>query len=294
MKAVVTGATGFIGSALTAQLARAGVTVYAVGRNPEKLATLARREGVTALVDAPGHAGIPQGVDVFFHCAFEGGFGGTALKNYALQLRNAALACDAAAHAAALGARKFVLASTVNTVELRSFIGSESFKPRYTCIYSAGKLAAELMGKTIAHNTGMPFCTALIAMPYGEGNTAATLPNVVMSHLASGKRPALIEGRNLYDLIYIGDVAGALMAIGAKGRNFRDYYVGHRELQSFKRWIEQMRDVLAPELELVFGEYPDSPSLDYSLLDLDALYRDTGFECTADFETSIRRTAEWL
>ena len=34
--------------------------------------------------------------------------------------------------------------------------------------------------------------------------------------------------------------------------------------------------------------------MDYSYTDLEALYRDTGFECTADFAQTIREQAEYL
>ncbi len=297
--AIVTGATGFIGMALTRELSRAGVRVYAIDINAEKLGVFSELPGVEAICarigdDGASYEQIPNDSDVFYHCAFAGGFGGEALKNYDLQLKNATLAGDAAELALKLGARKFVFASTVNTVELRSFIGNEDFKPRYTCIYSAGKLAAELICKTLAYNGGMEFCTALVAMPYGEGNGARTLPNIVMEQLMTGVKPRLIEGGNLYDLVYIDDVAGALRAIGEKGHNFRDYYVGHRRLETFRVWMTRIRDALAPGAELGFGEYPDAPALDYGRIDLDALYRDTGFECRADFEESIKKTAQWL
>lgn len=297
--AVVTGATGFIGRALTKRLVESGVAVFAIGQNKGKLADLDQMEGVTALEavscpDSTAYDCIPCGIDVFFHCAFTGGFGRESLKNYTLQLKNTELACDAVSQAAKMSAGRFVFVSTVNTVELRTFIGNEAFCPRGTCIYAAGKLAAELIGKTIAYSDNMLFCTALIAMPYGEGNTAATLPNVVIKQLLSGIHPKLIEGKNKYDLVYVDDVARGLQAIGESGKNFRDYYVGHRELLTFRNWIEKIRDVLAPDMELTFGEYPDEPALDYSLLDLNALYDDTGFTCSADFEDSIRKTAEWV
>lgn len=297
--AIVTGATGFIGSALTKKLSRDGVQVYAIDLNQEKLNELSQLPGVTVVCARIGDPNmdtskLPIGADVMHHCAFAGGFGGEALRNYDLQLRNTMLACDATALALRLEVCKFVLASTVNTVELRSFIGNENFIPRNTCIYSTGKLAAELIGKTLARSGGMAFCTALVAMPFGEGNGARTLPNIVMEQLMTGVRPKLIEGENLYDLVYIADVAGALSAIGEKGKTFRDYYVGHRKLDTFRNWISRMRDVLAPEAELGFGEYPDAPALDYSKIDLDSLYHDTGFVCDSDFEDSIRSTAEWL
>lgn len=297
--AVITGATGFIGKALTQRLARDGIEVYAVGRNTEKLKKLSKLANVTAIfADFKESMEIEEKItetpDVFYHCAFAGGFASEALRDYSLQLENAKYSCDAVSAAISMRAKKFVLVSTVNTIELQSFITEETFSPRYTCIYSAGKLAAELIGKTIAHNHGMEYCTALIAMPYGEGNRARTLPNIIMEQLMNHTRPKLIEGNNLYDLIYIDDVATGLKEIGARGKNFRNYYVGHKNLDTFKNCMTQIRDILSPQTELGFGEYPDAPALNYNLLDLDALYRDTGFECKADFRESILKTAKWL
>ena len=34
--------------------------------------------------------------------------------------------------------------------------------------------------------------------------------------------------------------------------------------------------------------------MDYSLIDLESLRQDTGFECKADFRESIMKTVEWL
>ena len=298
-RAIVTGATGFIGRALTEKLLEQGTEVIAVGRDEAKLDGLYSLGAETYSVAFGDYGRLDEfiaarDVDVLYHCAFAGGFGGEALRDYSLQLENAKHTCDAVVSAINMGVKRFVLASTVNTVELRSLIEDETVFPRYTCIYSMGKLAAEIMGKTLAHNGGMEFSTALIAMPYGEGNPARTLPNIVMEQLSEGIRPRLIEGNNLYDLVYIDDVAAGLAAVGERGRENRDYYIGHRKLRTFKAWMTQLRNILSPETELGFGEYPDAPALNYGYIDLDALYRDTGFECQADFAESIRCTAAWL
>lgn len=297
--AVVTGATGFIGRALTKKLTASGIRVYAIGRSAEKLAELSQISGVMPIAAEFEEyrklaEQVPERPDAFYHCAFEGGFGTEELRDYGLQLRNARYSCDAVSSAIEMGVTKFVLASTVNTVELRSFIANEAFEPRYTCIYSTGKLAAELIGRTLAYNRGMEFNTALIAMPYGEGNRARTLPNIVIEQLLEHIPPKLIEGNNLYDLVYIDDIVAALLMIGEHGKNFRDYYIGHRRLDTFRSWMIRIRDTLSPQTGLGFGQYPDAPSLDYNMIDLEALYRDTGFECRSDFETSIRKTAAWL
>lgn len=298
-RAIVTGATGFIGRALTKALLARGVQAIAVGRDEQKLNALQSLGADAFRVSYEDYGRLDEvidarNVDVFYHCAFSGGFGGEALRDYSLQLDNAKRACDAVASALRMGVKKFVLASTVNTVELRGLIEDETAFPRYTCIYSAGKLAAEIMGKTLARNGNMAFSVARIAMPYGEGNPARTLPNIVMEQLSAGIRPRLIEGNDLYDLVYIADVAEGLLAMGESGLKDRDYYIGHRKLQTFRAWMTQMRDALSPATELGFGEYPGAPALDYGYIELDALYQDTGFECTADFKKSITKTAQWL
>ena len=105
----------------------------------------------------------------------------------------------------------------------------------------------------------------------------------------------LVEGSNLYDMIYIDDIARAFEAIGESGKNMKSYYVGHRMVKTFREIIEEIAQILNPNCPLLFGEYPDAPSgVDYANIDPNALYNDTGFECQADFKESIIKTAQWL
>lgn len=297
--AIVTGASGFIGKAVTQLLLSKGTKVYGVYTNPDKVSDLVQNPlfvGIQATFEEYGkipHA-VSGEIDAWFHLSFQGGFAGESLKNYAVQLENTKISCDCVMMAAELKVRKFIYASTVNEIEAIGYLNNGFEKPRYTCIYSAGKVATEIMGKTLASNVDVEFVSALIAMPYGENNYAKNLPNIVMKQLNGGLVPKLIEGNNHYDLIYIGDIAKAFLAIGRNGKNLESYYIGHRKLQTFKELLCQMRDAIAPETQLNFGAFPDAPALDYSLIDLDALYRDTGFECTADFKESIQKTAQWL
>lgn len=295
--AVVTGATGFIGEALTKELLKRNIKVYAVGQKKEKLEQLCKIGANSVDMNLTNHRlenSIIEPIDVVYHCAFIGGFNGKALRDYELQLKNANLTCSVVESALKIHAKRFVYASTVNVIEAEELLVNQNFRPRYTCVYSAGKIAAEMIGKTLAWNNNMEFISALIAMPFGENNFSETLPNIIIKQLIQKVPPKLIPGENLYDLIYIDDVVNALCAIGERGGDFKQYYVGHRELYTFRTLIEKMRDILSPETDLHFGAYPDPPALDYSKLDLDALYRDTGYEATYDFEKAIKRTAQWI
>ena len=296
---IVTGAGGFIGGALTEYLLEKGVTVYGVDISE---AALTRHSGKNnfhpIIADFTKydhiHEMIRADVDVFYHFAWQGVFG-EPFKDYRLQFSNAASAGDAIVEAVKLGCKKFVFAGTMNEYEMDEYIKADYFEPRYTYIYSAAKQAAEAVCKTIAFNQKIEFNCGRIAMAYGENNRSMMVPNVVMKNLLTNTPCKLIEGKNLYDMIYIDDIARAFYAIGERGVNMKSYYVGHRHISTFREIIEQIAEILNPDCPLLFGAYPDSPSgVDYRNIDTDELYRDTGFECTADFRESIRKTADWL
>ena len=296
---VVTGAGGFIGGALTEKLLQNGVKVYGVDISEKMLERHTDKANfIPVVADFSQYHMLSQmiadkNVDVFYHLAWQGVFG-EAFKNYELQLNNAKYACDTIMQAIKIGADKFVFAGTYNEFEINNIIFSEKAEPRYTCIYSSSKFAADMICKTIAAQNKISYNAGLVAMAYGEGNKSQMLANTLIRSFNNNLRPKLIDGYNLYDFVYIDDITDAYIAIGDKGKNLKSYYIGHRKLKTFREWVNEIKDILSPEMELVFGEYKDNQSIDYSKIDIDALYRDTGFECTSDFKESILKTAEWL
>ena len=298
-KAIITGAGGFIGGALTRLLLDKGITVYGVDVSEKQLERFKSNENfIPVIADFSKYDQLHEMItdkdaDVFYHFAWQS-FVGEALKDYRLQLNNAIYAADAVTEAIKIGCKKFVFAGTSNEIEITDFIDLKGIGFRYTCIYSAAKAAAEIVGKTLTHNDGISYSSGLIAMPYGENNFANNLPNIVMTQLINGESPRLIKGDIPYDLIYVNDIAEAFYAIGEKGVHLKSYYVGHRKLKTFRELLTEIGQTVNPDVELRFGEFPDDSNRDYSRIDLDALYNDTGFECAADFKESIMKTAEWL
>lgn len=297
--AIVTGAGGFIGGALTELLLDKGITVYGVDISEKLLSRHAKRANFHPVIADftkydTLHEQIQTRADVFYHFAWQGVFG-EAFRDYRLQLSNAAYAVDALYEAIRIGCGKFVFAGTYNEIEVTDFLDMSGQSPRYTCIYSGAKTAAEIICKTVAANAGIEYSAGLTAMSYGENNRSMMLTNVVLTQLLNGESPRLIEGNIPYDFIYIDDIANAFYAIGERGKNLKSYYVGHRRLRTFREYLTDIGRIVAPDVELRFGAYPDdNSSRNYEKIDLDALYRDTGFACEADFEESIRKTAAWL
>jgi nucleoside-diphosphate-sugar epimerase len=298
-KVIITGASGFIGKALTERLLKEGSTVYAVVRNKSRIKDLEKYGSlVTIEAEFADYSNLPElvkekDIDVFYHFGWEGVFG-DAFMDYELQLCNSKTACDAVMAAINLKCRKFVFAGTINEYEVKKYLNMDSFEPRYTCIYATCKLASEMICKTLAYNLGIEYNAGLIAMAYGEGNRSRMLPNVIIKKFLNNEAPKLVEGNNKYDLIYIEDIVEAFISIGEKGVNQKSYYVGHRELKTFREIVTDVKNIINPDMNLVFGEYRDNLDMDYSMIDTDALYNDTGFECKADLRESILKTAEWV
>lgn len=295
---IISGVGGFLGSHLCTRLLSKGVKVYGIDINDEVHKRFVNPNYIPIVASFESycnlHEKITENVDVFFHYAWAGGLLQDSFWNYELQLQNAKFACDAFMVASRIGCKKFINSGTNNQIEIKQFLAAKDFSPRGTCIYSAAKTALDLMCKTLASRTETQYIGTMIPMPYGIGNRSMQLANVVMISLLKGESPKLIEGNNLYDMIYVEDIVDAFISIAERGVSGRTYYIGHRKLKTFKEWMLEIRDIINPEIELKFGEYKDPLNLDYSYVDLDLLFNDTGFECSTDFESQIKETCNWI
>lgn len=298
-KVAITGVAGFIGGTLCKELLDQDIEVYGIDIDKNRLEKWEEYKNFTPIIaNFSNYNELPQmiearDIDVFYHFAWQGGFV-SALKDYKIQFENAIASCDALMAAVSMECKKFVYAGTVNEYEVKKYINMEYCEPRNTCIYASAKLASEMICKALAFNHNINYSAGLIPMIYGKGNKSKQLVNVVINDLLNNQAPKLIAGNNLYDLIDVKDVARAFIAIGKKGKSQKSYYIGHQVLRTFRDWITDIRDFINPEIELKFGEYPDNLNMDYSLIDLLALYNDTGFKCESNFRNGILETAEWV
>jgi nucleoside-diphosphate-sugar epimerase len=219
---IVTGANGFIGKAMTKKLLDNGDKVFAFVTEDDSIrdiscANLVVHKGF--FVDYGNFfSQITEPIDCLFHFAWKGVWG-ESFKDYKSQLENASFAADTMRNAIKIKCRKFIFASSINTLETKKYMFNEASNPRYANIYGTAKLAAEMICKTIAYNEGIEFNCGLISMAYGEGNFSKMVPNVFILSLLNGLEPKMIEGNGLYYIIYIGDIVNAFYAMAEHGKN---------------------------------------------------------------------------
>lgn len=295
--AIVTGASGFIGKALANKLAKDGKEVFAVTKRPggvfEDDAPNARQIVCDFDHYSTLHDVLPKNADVFVHFAWAG-VSGADSKDPAIQANDICAAVAAMQQAIALNVKAFVFAGTSYQFRMEPVVkdGKKIFVRKN--IYGVAKEAAANMMRAISFGKDVRFNTVLFTNVFGVGDGSNRSANSIIGQLLEGKDLNLISGEHLHDWTYVDDAVDGILAVAERGVDGKTYYVGNRKLKPFKEIITAVANAVRPEAKLNFGAYVDDGYIDYSSIDLDALYRDTGFECKTEFAESIRKTAEWL
>jgi nucleoside-diphosphate-sugar epimerase len=297
-RVIVTGATGFIGGALTKKLLENGVTVYGVGRSKEKLAELEKYGDFQPVCaefedyDKLDTLIKERGFDWFYHLAWRG----TSTKDYDnyndynVQIFNIKITCDAAVAAARLECSKSSTSSSYQQANV-AINKQEHFNP---ILYGTVKRCAGELFKAIACKNGMPCVNLIFPNTYGPGDKENTAIMFFIKSLLQNKPLNLISGQYPDDWMSVDELVEGIIAASNSSLQYGDYYIGHRRITTFKEKLTDMKRVLCSDSVLNFGVYPENYYVDYSKFDLEALFRDTGWEAKAGFADTIGQTAAWI
>ena len=241
-KAIVTGANGFVGTAVCKELSERGVTVIAVVRHPDEvISSIAENKGVRIVYCDFSSFGnladhIPdRDVDVLYHFAWVGSAG--PLRGDAdVQMNNVKYTCDTIKACAVMGCKRFVFASSIMEYEIEATMATDA-TPGINTLYCSAKVAADYMARTIAGDLGVDYIRAVISNIYGPGELSPRLVNMGLRKLLNGEHCAFSAGEQMYDFIYITDAAKVFAAIGEKGRNNKTYYIGSQEPRPLKEFL---------------------------------------------------------
>jgi dihydroflavonol-4-reductase len=230
--ALVTGATGLLGSNIVRELRAAGTEVVAVVRDPERAAGLLPSDGVRFVrgdvLDAAGIAPHLVGMDAVFHTA------AYFREYYQLDVDldrlhrtnvDAVLTLLYAADAAGVGA--FVHTSSIGTLApgSRAAPSDETSTMPVSATgnhYFRSKIEADAAVATFAPASGMRVVTVLPSWMWGPGDAGPTSAGRLFLAIASGAMSAMPQVENW--VVDARDVATASIraAVAGKGR----YVVG--------------------------------------------------------------------
>lgn len=297
--AIVTGANGFVGSALVRELLDNGMEVYAAvhGGNRSNLPDAKGLHVVDFdLSDAAGLTGkIPFGAcDTFYDFAWDGS-AGSKRADVGLQLDNVRWTVDALRVSKELGCDRFLHAGSIMEHETMAAGYRDGNRPGQGYIYGCGKVAAHIMCMAVAAEMGVDLVWPEITNAYGPGERSPRLVNTTIRKCIDGVSPQFTSGTQNYDFVYIDDAARAFRLIGEHGEPFTEYLIGSSTARPLRGFLMEMHDSIAPDLEFVFGDVPfTGVDLPLSYFDCSKTELDTGFRAQVSFAEGCRRTRDWI
>ena len=291
--AVITGATGAIGTALISELVSKGVRVLVLARE-----------------DSPRNSRIPQSplaevrycslaelhslkaegeYDVFYHLAWSGTFG-SARNDIYLQNKNVEYALDAVSAAKRLGCRVFIGAGSqaeYGRVEGMLRPDTPAFPENG---YGIAKLCAGQMTREYAGQLGIKHIWVRILSVYGPNDGDETMIMSAVRTLKNGGSPEFTRGEQQWDYLYSSDAAEALALLGEKGRDGKVYVLGSGRARPLAEYIEDIRSAAAPDGTVRLGAIPYAEKqVMFLCADISELRNDTGWEPRVEFKDGIAK-----
>jgi nucleoside-diphosphate-sugar epimerase len=323
MKALVTGATGFLGGALVRRLHSMNWDVTALGRNPLRLNKL-EDEGIRPLrLDIKRKDELVaacKGQEIIFHCAALPSPWGNYEKFYQANVigtRNVVQAC------LKNGMKRLVHVSTPSIYFdyiSRMGVKEDDPLPEPISAYAATKLLAEEeVDKGFAQ--GLEVVSIRPRALFGEGDTVI-FPRL-LSRLKLGRLPILGDGENIVDLTYIQNVVDALLLCAESPASTlgKKYNISNGEPVKIWELVNRICDELnlprptrkisyktanaaAAAIEFVYSLIPYSPEppltrLTVSMLthsttlDISAAKAELGYQPKVSVEEGVERFLEW-
>lgn len=301
-KAVVFGASGFLGNAVARNLIGKGIEVFAVVKPGTACSDEAWRmdglESQTIECDLSEVSELSRkiqdrDIDVFYQFAWDG-LEKEKLLNYELQLKNVAWMLDSAVTASELGCKKFIGAGTITQEELsyEEGIHFQKDKHRY---YRVAQQTCALLGRSIEADFHIGFIWPEIINVYGEGEVSARLVNTMIKNLLEGKPQLASWGNQIYDFLYVTDAAEAYYLLGEKGKSDSKYMIGSGDPKPLREYLNQIKEIVNRDAVIQWGALGGSgfylPKEAYDTMELQ---KDTGFKPKVSFEEGIRKTMEWI
>lgn len=284
-RALVTGASGFIGRRLCRRLVDEGVEVHGVSRHGGHDGDVRWWQG--DLADSEAAAAVVERVraDHVFHLASE--VSGSRSLDAVLPTfeHNLAAAVNVMVAAARVGCESFVHAGSMEEPDPVS--GSDTpVSP-----YAAAKYAVGSYARMLHALHGLPVVNVRLFMVYGPGQMDRTkLVPYVITSLLRGERPKLSSGVREVDWVFVDDVVDALRAARRADLAGRSFDAGTGRLVSVRALAQRIAERTGSSVDLVFGEVPERPSERVRVADTGQAFALSGWRARTSLDAGLDAT----
>ena len=299
-RAVISGATGAIGTALIENLISNGIEVLILMREGSDRKTNIKShplikikysslENYKSLKNDTG-----KNYDVFYHFAWAGTFGNTRNDMY-LQNKNVEYTLDAVSVAKEFGCQTFIGAGSQAEYGRAEGVLTALTPTFPENGYGIAKLCAGQMSREYAHQMGLRHIWVRILSVYGPNDGSQTMVMSTINKLQKGEIADLTKGEQMWDYLYSADAAEAFKLLGERGQDGKVYVLGSGVARPLKEYIEIIGKSLNSENLLNFGSIPYSQrQVMYLCADVSELSKDTGWEAKTSFKEGIAKILEQI
>jgi nucleoside-diphosphate-sugar epimerase len=288
-RVLVTGASGFLGTALMGRLRAEKAEVFAVSRQRQAddnvnwiRMDLGEDEACArVLADVRPHY-------VFHLAGFADGARDMKLVLSTFE-RNALLTVRLLTAAAEIGCERFVYAASMEEPDPHD----ASSLPNSP--YSASKWVGTVYTRMFHRLYQFPSVALRIFLTYGPGPQARTklIPYSIIS-LLDGRSPELSSGARLIDVIYIDDVVDAFLAAVRRDKAVgRIVDVGSGRRVSIRDIITRLCNLAGGGIEPSFGAMDDRPDEMMPTADIERSAEILGWKPRISLDEGLSRTIEW-
>jgi nucleoside-diphosphate-sugar epimerase len=308
VKAVVTGAAGFIGSHVSESLLADGHEVVGIDcftdyyPRPVKEANLAplracdRFHLVEASLQEADLAALLDGASHVYHLAAQAGVRASWGREFSLYSDHNVLATQRLLEAALAAGRPTIVYASSSSVygDAPSLPLREDGPCQPVSPYGVTKLAAEHLAVLYHRNHGLPTVSLRFFTVYGPRQR----PDMAFHRFLKAARegqPITVFGDGLQtrDFTYVSDIVSAVRAAPLSGRPGSVYNVGGGERVALNEVLHIVETVTERPLRIQRQE-PQKGDMRDTFADTTAARRDLGFRPTVPLTEGLAREWEWI
>jgi len=298
-RALLTGATGFIGAHLARRLADAGHELHLLvkpGSDRWRLDGLAGSLVHEAPAGAEADLVREIGPEWVFNLAAHGAY--PSQQDVAQMWRtNVKLTVDLARAALESGASAFVQAGSSSEYGFRQEPPAEDAAPAPNSDYAVTKAAASLYCGYAGRQLGLPAVVLRLYSVYGPWEEPSRLVPTLLRRGIDGELPQLVDPATARDFVYVDDVADAFIAAAEQAPQHPGavYNVGSGIQTTVGELVDRTRRLLSVRAEPHWGSMPargwDTSSW---VSDPRRIREELGWVATTTLDEGLAATASWL
>ena len=304
-QAIVTGATGFIGTAFVKFLTDKGVDVVALGRKAISDVKDSRRKKLTSakyinlnmreigslhtkLQEISWHIGAEC---IFFNLAW-GGADGLSDLDIEAQMQNVGWSVNALEESVVIGCSRFIQVGTMEEAFTHKYLELDHNKNNeYNrhVIYSIAKIAAKNALALKASSLDIDYIYVLHSHVMGEDDDKDSFLQVTLQKFVNGDDLIFSSGEQIFDVISLADCALGYYLICQKGISGEEYWVGSGDPRKLREYVERMYNLFPSGKEMQFGKLPyNDIVLSKDDFSTESLVQHTGYKPTMSYEQTIK------